>query len=203
MRGNIGVRMEERLSRLETRVDAMAGSLERIEARLDTLEARAISGSEESGPFFSVEPTDEPVEDAEVRENLEVVPILNLVGQICLVLCGAFLIRTLTGVGALPTQLGLAVGPFYAAGWLFYADLLARRGKFRAANFYGGASIVIAYPLVWEAATNFGVLSTLGSAVALSIVWPVALGVAWRRGLRDFAWVATLGALGTAFALLT
>ncbi len=196
------MRMEERLSRLETRVDAMAGSLERIEAKLEALEARSTPGNEESGAFVSFERADEPVADAEVREGLEVVPILNLVGQICLVLCGAFLIRTLTGMGVVPTQLGLAVGPFYAAGWLFYADLLARRGKLRAANFYGGASVVIAYPLVWEAVTNFGVLSTLGSAVALSIVWPIALGVAWRRDLRDFAWVATLGALGTVFALL-
>ena len=200
--GNSGVRMEERLSTLEARVDAMAGSLERIEARLDALETRPISASEESGAFVSFERADEPAAQIGAGESLEVVPILNLVGQICLVLCGAFLIRTLTGVGAVPTELGLAVGPFYAAGWLFYADLLARRGKLRAANFYGGASVVIAYPLAWEAATNFGVLSTLGSAVALSIIWPIALGVAWRRELRDFAWVATLGALGTLFALL-
>jgi len=181
----------------------MAGSLERIEARLRTLEARPPSGSGESVPFLRVKREHEPLADATVPESGEAGPILSLVGQICLVLCGAFLIRSLTGVGVLPTQLGLAVGPIYAVGWLFYADRLARSGKFRRATFFGTASVVIAFPLVWEAATKFAALGGLGSAVALSLVVAIALGVAWRRELRDFAWLVTVGAMGTAFALLT
>jgi hypothetical protein len=200
--GASGVRMKDRLSRLETRVDAMAGSLERIEARLRTLESRPLSGSGESVQFLRVNREYELLEDATVSERGEAVPILSLVGQICLVLCGAFLIRTLTGVGVLPTQLGLAVGPIYAVGWLLYADLLARNGKPRPATFFGAASVVIAFPLVWEAATKFATLGGSGSAVALSLVGAIALGVAWRRDLRDFAWLVTVGAMGTAFALL-
>ena len=202
MSGGVGVRMEERLSRLETRVDAMMGSLERIEARLRSLESRHLPGDEESAPFLSVKRKYEPVADTPVSENRETDPILSLVGQICLVLCGAFLIRSLTGVGMLPTELGLAMGPIYAAGWLFYADYVARRGKPRHATFFGAASVAIAYPLVWEAVNTFGAIDPQAAAVALSLVAGAGLAVAWGRKLRDLAWLVTLGALGTAFALL-
>jgi hypothetical protein len=198
----IEVDMEERLFKLETQVEAIARSLERLEARVHALEAHPPS---DSGDFVSsvrVESESAPVAEATVPKGGQSIPILSLVGQICLVLCGAFFLRTLTEVNVLPTQLGLTVGPIYALGWLLFADFRARHGKHLGATFYGMSSVAIVYPLLWEATTTFGVMGALDSAVALAVVTAVALGVAWRRDLPVFAWAVTIAAIGTTFVLL-
>jgi hypothetical protein len=198
----IKVDMEERLFKLETQVEAIARSLERLEARVHALETHPPFDSEDFVSSVRVERKSEPVAEAAVPENGRSVPILSLVGQICLVLCGAFLLRTLTELNVLPTPLGLTVGPVYALGWLFFADFRARSGKRLGATFYGTSSIAIVYPLLWEATTTFGVMGGLGSAVALAVVTASALGVAWRRDLPVFAWAVTIAAIGTTFVLV-
>jgi hypothetical protein len=198
----IEVDMEERLFKLETQVEAITRSLERLEERVRTLEAHPPS---EMGKFVSsvrVERKSAPDAEIVVPKGGQSVPILSLVGQICLVLCGAFLLRTLTEVDVLPTQLGLTVGLVYALGWLLFADFRARHGNHLGATFYGTSSIAIIYPLLWEATITFGVVGALGSAVALAVVTAIALGVAWRRDLAVLAWAVTIAAIGTTFVLV-
>ncbi len=194
--------MEEGLSRLEARVDALAGALERVEARLCALEDRIPPKSGEFGSPAGEESQPEVVVGAPLPESSQAIPILSLVGQTCLVLCGAFLLRAMTDMAVLPTQLGLMAGLVYAVGWLLFADLLARSGKRLGATFFGATSVIIAYPLMSEAVTTFGAVDDLGSAVALSVITAIALGVAWRRDLPVLAWLTTLAAIATAFVLV-
>ena len=194
--------MEDGLSRLEARVDALASTLEGIEARLRVLEDRIPPSSEETAPPAQEGNRPEAVAQAPVPEGSQAIPILSLVGQICLVLCGAFLLRAMTDMAVLPTQLGLMVGLLYGVGWLVFADLLARSGKRIGATFFGTSSIIIAYPLVSEAVTTFDAVDDLGSAVALSVITAIALGVAWRRDLPVLAWLTTLATIVTAFVLV-
>lgn len=194
--------MEEGLSRLKARVDALVGSLEKMEVRLRALEERIPSGSGKLSPPEGEESETVLIEGASPPESPQTMPILSLMGQTCLVLCGAFLLRALTDMAVLPTKLGLMLGLMYAIGWLVFADHLARSGRRPGASFFGTSSIVIAYPLLWEAVTTFGVVGGLGSAVALSVVTAIALGVAWRGELPVLAWLVTTAATGTAFVLL-
>jgi hypothetical protein len=198
----IEVDMEERLFKLETQVEAITRSLERLEARVQTLETHPPSDREAFVSSVKVERKSAPVVQAVVPQGGQSVSILSLIGQVCLVLCGAFFLRTLTEVNVIPPPLGLTVGPVYALGWLFFADFRARHGKHLGATFYGASSIAIIYPLLWEATTNFSVVSALGSALALAVVTVIALGVAWRRDLPLFAWAVTIAAISTTFVLV-
>jgi hypothetical protein len=194
--------MEEGLSRLEARVDALAGSLEQMEARLRALEDRTPPSVAVSASPAGEETQPPPAGAPPLPRGPQAVPILSLVGQSCLVLCGAFLLRAMTDMAVLPTQLGLAVGLVYAIGWLLFADFLGRGSKHLGATFFGVSSVVIAYPLVSEAATTFGAVGGLGSGVALSVFTAIALAVAWRRDLSVLGWLTTLAAMGTAFVLV-
>jgi hypothetical protein len=194
--------MNEDLSKLEARVDALASSLEEIEARLRALEIRISPNSSQIGSPAEKERQPEVMVGAPISESSQAIPILSLGGQTCLVLGGAYLLRAMTDMAVLPTQLGLMVGLGYAVGWLFFADFLAHNGKRLGATFFGTSSIIIAYPLVSEAVTTFGAVSDLGSAVALGVITAIALGVAWRRDLPVLAWLTTLAAIATAFILV-
>jgi hypothetical protein len=194
--------MDEGLSKLETRLDALASSLEEIEARLRALENRISPNSGQTGTPAGEEYQPEVIGGAPLSESSQAIPILSLGGQTCLVLGGAYLLRAMTDMAVLPTQLGLMVGLGYAVGWLFFADFLARSGKRLGATFFGTSSVIIAYPLVSEAVTTFDAVNDLGSAVALCVITAIALGVAWRRDLPVLAWLTTLAAIVTAFILV-
>lgn len=199
----LALRMEEEsLSRLNTRVDALTDSLEKMEARLRALEDSTSPDRAELASPEGEKSQPRLVAGAPGPETSQTVLILSLVGQICLVLCGAFLLRAMTDMALFPTKLGLAVGLVYAIGWLVFADLLSRGGKHLGATFFGTSSVIIAYPLVSEAATTFGVVGSVGSAVALSIFTAIALGVAWRRSLSVLAWLTTLTMISTVFVLV-
>jgi hypothetical protein len=200
--GCIEESMDEGLSRLEARVDALASSLEEIEVRLRALEDRISPNSEETGSPGGEERRPEVIAGASKSESSQAIPILSLGGQTCLVLGGAYLLRAMTDMAVLPTQLGLMVGLGYAVGWLFFADFFARRGKRLGATFFGTSAVIIAYPLVSEAVTTFGAVNDLGSSIALCVITAIALGVAWRRDLPVLAWLTILATIATVFVLV-
>jgi len=196
------LRPDNGLAGLEAQVDALTDSLGKMEARLRALEDGTASDQGELASPEGEKGQPGVVAGAPRPETPQTAPILSLVGQVCLVLCGAFLLRAMTDMDVLPTQLGLAVGLVYATGWLVFADLLSGGGKHLGATFFGTASVIIAYPLVSEAATTFAVVGSVGAAVALSVFTAIALGVAWRRDLPVLAWLTTLFMLGTVFVLV-
>jgi hypothetical protein len=125
------------------------------------------------------------------------------VGRSLLVLAGAFLLRAVTDAGTLPTSVGIGLGLVYAVGWLAAARAAARGGRSRSATFHGVCSAVIGYPLIWEAATTFKVLSPEGAVLAVASLTGVGLVIAWGCGLRSVAWVFTVAAVATTVVLVT
>lgn len=172
-------------SGLEARVSALAEGLRRLEARVATLEGAApeIPTASEAPPVALPEASG----------------LLGSIGQVCLILGGATLIRALVDAGALPRTGGVALGLAYAMAWTLLGDQ-ARSGS--AAALRTLASVLIAYPLLVESATRFGVLAPAAAALLLVAVAALHAAVSWRRDLQAILWIATLGALASGFLVM-
>lgn len=125
------------------------------------------------------------------------------IGRVLLIFGGAYLLRAITEYGFVPTALGLLLGASYAVFWLAMAW---RRGGVEAdrvkAEFFGGTSVVLCLPLLYEAATHFGLLSGGQAVVALAIYSTLALATATRHRLTVLAWMATAGGIALGIGLL-
>jgi len=86
--------------------------------------------------------------------------------------------------------------------WIVVADRDGARGRKVQATFYGASFVLIALPLLFETTTRFHFLGPAAAAAALGGCAAVALAIATHRRLLVLAWVTTLGALGTAVALM-
>jgi hypothetical protein len=190
--------MEDRLARVEATLKRLARSIEDVSRRLAALEA------ETRGEAATQRPAAPP---AAAVAALPVVPataatVLPLLGRLFLVLGGAWLLRALTDAGTLPLAGGVTAGLVYAGVWLALADRAGTAGRRWSAEVHGVTAAIIAFPLVWEAATRFKVLSPAAAAAVLAVVAGGALAVAGRRSLVALAWAATTATLVTAFALV-
>jgi DNA-binding winged helix-turn-helix (wHTH) protein len=137
-----------------------------------------------------------------ILPTLETAPgALALVGRTLVALGGAYLIRALTEMEALPARAGVALGLVYGLAWLALADRAGARGLGSRAVFDGLTSCLIVYPLLWEATTRFGLMPDV-ALTALAIVLGSELAVALRRQLATLAWIGVAMALGTACGLL-
>ncbi|HET9062888.1 MAG TPA: hypothetical protein VFO62_06325, partial [Candidatus Binatia bacterium] len=134
--------------------------------------------------------------------NVWMVGLPALVGRTIMVLGGAFFLRALTDTGALPAGTGVAVGIAYALAWVAMSDRAARAGRAPDATAHGLATTLIAFPLVWETTTRFGLLSPTMAAFTLTAVAGIVLFVAWLRRLGLLAWIVTLTSTMTGVALL-
>ncbi len=177
--------MEDRVAELELRLAA-------VEQRLSKLEGQA--------------------PDASVTDEVDLEPTLGkgslsnastLVGRVLLIFGGAYLLRAITENAVVPTALGISMGATYALFWLFMAH---RRGRVESqrtgALFYGGASVLLALPLLVEATGRFALVSGLQGIIALTVFCALSLSVAVARDLRLLAWLITAGGIGTAFVVL-
>jgi hypothetical protein len=126
---------------------------------------------------------------AEVTADAAVGRVVPLVGRTLLVLAGAFVLRALTDSGKLPAGPGIALGFAYAGTWIAMADRAGRTGHALAAGFHGLAAVLIGFPLLFEAASRFQLLSPAAALAALTLLSAVALAVAARRSPRwRWAW---------------
>jgi hypothetical protein len=190
--------MDERLSRLEAQVDHLTGRLAAFEARLGALErapapagaagASAASGLAGRGPAG--------------RSAADLGTLATLVGRTLLVLAGAFLLRALTESGTLSPGPGVLLGLAFASAWILMAARVGGQGRNLNATFHSLAFVLIALPLLFEAATRFELLAPVGVAAGLGGFAAVALAVAVRQRFQAFAWVITIGALGTSVMLM-
>lgn len=191
--------MGERVARLEAKLDELTAALRRLEARLAALEA-AVGVAD--GPITAASAAEAPTAPAAALEPARLPGALSLVGRSFLVLGGAFLVRALTEAGSLPRPAGVALGLLYAVTWIALAGREGRKREAASAAFHGVTAVVIAFPLVFEATTRFGVLSGRSAAGAVAAVGGACLAVAWRERLHALAWAATLASLATVVALL-
>ncbi len=190
--------MEDRLARVEAKLEGLARALEDVSGRLAALERGARSG-------VAADPPTAPPAEATAAPGVApatAATVLPLLGRVFLVLGGAWLLRALTDAGTLPLAGGLAAGLVYAGMWLALADRAGAAGKRWSAEVHGVTAAIIAFPLVWEAATKFKVLSPPAAAAVLAVVAGGSLVVAGRRSLAALAWAAAVAALATAVALV-
>jgi hypothetical protein len=130
---------------------------------------------------------------------------LALAGRSVLVMAGAFLLRALANLDAVPDGLGVALGLAYALAILGLADRVAARGRPVGAAWFAAASLLIAYPLLAEAVLRFRILDAWTGAAA-AVVWFAAITlVAARQRAAALAWIAAIGApiAGVALAFAT
>jgi hypothetical protein len=164
--------------------------LREIEARLSRLEQPAASARSEAETQLPAA-IDGPA------------PLIDLAlaGKSILILGGAFLLRAATESATLPKAAGVTLGLSYAAAWIVVAVFAARAGRRTASVFGAAAASAIAYPIVWEATTRFGVL-TAQSAAAILALFSIALIVAGRLySMQWLAWIAATGATVDALLL--
>lgn len=180
---------------LATRVEALAEALSRLEARVRRLEQQPDGIPLAPG----LEPGRPGTELAGGGAAPSLVRVLALSGQVCLILGGAFLLRSLTDAGTLPRTTGVGVGLAYALAW---GAAAWRASSDLASAFLALASVMITCPLVWEATTTFSLLPPPAAAAILLAASALHLAVAWARSLQAVAWIALLAVLGTAFGLM-
>jgi len=196
--------MTDRLSQLEARVGELARTVEELAARVVALERgpepHVQAGAREAAPSWVESPSAAP--SAAGTADRADWSGLALVGRTLMVLGGAYLIRALTEGGAVRPHVGLLLGIAYAFVWLISADRAAAAGRTKSAAFHGASFALIAEPLAWEAAGRFGAIGAVGGAAGVALFTGCALAVAWWRRLRPVAWIAVLGAIFSAWALM-
>jgi hypothetical protein len=190
--------MEDRLARIEARLESLARALEDVSGRLAALEGAARGAAAAEPP---VAPPD-GIAVAAPAVPASAATVLPLLGRVFLVLGGAWLLRALTDAGTLPVAGGVAAGLAYAGVWLALAERAGAAGRRWSAEVHGVTATIIAFPLVWEAATKFRVLSPVAAAAVLAVVAGAALLTAGHRALVALASAATMAALVTALALV-
>jgi len=195
--------VDDRLATLESAIDELLSSVRRLEERVALLERREADRSE---------PVPEPSQatPAGLAESVplatsgwrEPVALLSLLGRLFIVLAGGYLLRALTDARTWPPGAGVALGLAYGLAWLLLADRAGARAQAGSAVFHGIGAAAVAFPVVLEAATRFGVLTGSSGAIALAVTTAGLLAVAWRRRIQALAWVAAAGAIPASIVLL-
>jgi hypothetical protein len=195
--------VEDRLSRLEGRVEQLSRALSDLDRRIRDVEGR-IEVEARGAPVVSarsawveragLEPP------APVESDLGVA--LSLIGRTLLALGGAYLLRAITEAGALPEAVGVTLGLGYACAWIFLADRAGAAGKTASAAFHAGAATLVGYAIIWESTVRLGLLAPLASASLVLAFSLVLTTVVWRFRLASTAWVAQVAVVVTAFALM-
>lgn len=177
----------------------MASGIADLEARLTLVEKRlaALEGrATEPGEYV-------PMEDLGARSDGFAAAASAQVGRILLIFGGAFFLRAITEAEYVPTALGLLLGAAYAIWWLLFAYRKAADPAQRTrASFLAGTSVLLALPLLHEAATTFAVLSGVQGVIAIAAYCALALVLAAVRDLKVVAWVVVAGGIGAAIASL-
>jgi len=178
--------MPDRIADLEQRLAA-------VEQRLNRLEGRA-----PAAPQPAAEVPDEPTLGEGFSTNAPA-----LIGRVLLIFGGAYLLRAITEYQIVPTGIGLSLGAAYALFWLFRAFAIGRDAAHQTtALFFGGASVLLALPLLAEATGRFQLLSGAQGIFALGVFAAMCLYVSIARNVRLLAWLIVLGGTITAFAIL-
>jgi hypothetical protein len=194
--------VNDRLAALESAIDDLRSSVQRLEARIAQLEGRAESG-EEAAPGAAAAPEAAPGRAAQApRGWRDPIAVLSLVGRLFIVLGGAYLLRAMTDAGTIPPAAGVALGLAYGLVWLVLADRAGGRRQVPSAIFHGVGAAMVAFPVVLEATTRFKVLPGPASAAALAVLTAGLLAVAWRRRIQTLAWIAVSAAVPTSIIVL-
>lgn len=194
--------MNDRTAELEAQLSAMAEAMRKLEGRVVALESGGAATSAEPRREAALAAAVAEVARKAPRREAAVTTTLSLIGRTLLILAGAFVLRALTDTGRIPAAVGAGLGFLYAGIWIAVADRAGRAGDALSAGFYGVSAVLIGFPLLFEAATRFQLLTPELATALLALLTGVALGVAAWRKLAGLAWAIGLGGTATATALM-
>ena len=127
--------------------------------------------------------------------------VLPAAGRVLLAVAGAYILRTLTDFGAMPRNVGVALGIVYALLWLFIAARPHLVDKLPI-GLTSATSMIILAPLLWEASERQQVMPGWASAGVLTAFALIALTLSWRRRQIIISGIVSASATLTAAALL-
>ena len=168
--------------------------IEDLDLRLKRIELRLSHGDSDSGAEAAVWKAS-PDDVAAPMFDLAVI------GKSLLILGGAFLLRAATDTAAMSKPAGVAIGLIYAIAWIVVAIRAVRAVRRTAGIFYAVTAAIVAYPIVWEAATRFGVLSANMAALVLAALSIALIEAGRRYAFPSLAWIAATGATCVAILL--
>ena len=189
---------EDRLNRLEHELADVTRRLRVLEDGQHTAVTTAISA--DTAPLAPPDTVSLPARHAEsTRGSSDLAGLATLLGRTCIVFGGAYLLRALTETGRLPGTAGVIIGLTYSLAFLVAAELAAKSDKL-SAQFHGVSAMLIGLPIVWEATSQFHLLSPAFGALFLGIGATAAFIIAGRSQLDAVAGVAGFGTMATALA---
>ena len=185
-------RVEEALQRLQSRLDRIEASTSGVVPVLGE-ERRPTGGGDRAGGAVA------PVPASVGSDSLEGI---RLTGRTVLALAGGYLIRALTDSGTLSPTVGVAAGFAYALAFTFLALRAGRAGQRASADFHALAGALMVYPLLVETSVRLGWLRPRVALVGLVLAFAANHLVALALRLRFLAWLGTLLATATGLVLL-
>jgi hypothetical protein len=177
---------------LDARLAAIERTLADIDARVRRLELSATD--------VPTAATVLPWPSASGTRTRDVAGTLTLIGRTFVIIAGAYLLRAVSETGVVERGTAAAIAMGYALVWTVVAYRTASQPL--SATFFGACTVLIGFPLLWEATMRFALLSALASAFAVATLTGVVLLTAWRQHLHALAWLGTTAACGLAIALL-
>jgi hypothetical protein len=190
---------EERLQRLEDELADVVRRLRELERREEATGTRPVAPPAES-VLTRNEPEVHVVPEAPtMATGTDITGIATLLGRSFVVFGGAYLLRALTESGRLPHAGGIIIGLAYAIAWLVAAHRTAA-ARPTSAQFHGVTAVLIGWPIVWEAATRFGLLAPAAAAALLAVLTAAACVVATRGRLDAVLGAALFGTVLTSAA---
>jgi hypothetical protein len=205
--------MSNRAHLVDSDPAAILDAIERLEQRVTALEHVLADVAIGSGPAprpsfqpftagFPYAPAPEPLLQASPpAHEWATVGTITLAGRTLMALGGAYLLRALTESGVVAPRTGATIGFVYA---LLFLVLAWRGGAGTAgpnAAFHGLTAALVAYPLVWETTTRFGLVTPIAGALVLSAFTALMLLTARHCRLETVAWFGAIGTTITAIAL--
>jgi len=169
-------------------LDALRAEVRELQLRVARLEQRGDRMPAEVPILLAGEP-DRGVEAFSFSDGV------STFGRALLGIAGAYMLRALTEIGLWSTTAGVGAGLAYAGLWLWLATR-TRPEKQLAVVVNTTTSLLILWPLVWEATLKFGVISTATAAAVVAGFALAAQALAWQNKL---AIVAGLGSFASAF----
>ena len=196
---------------LESRVALLERGLKDLRERIAAFERGQTAAGASSAPSGAPEPsapspartaaTIAPASGPPEEPDVPVAGALTLAGRSCLVLGGAFLLRTVTEAGSIPAFLGAVIGLGYALLWIALARRDGERGARTSAAVHGLTAATVAFPLVGEAATRLGAFTPSVAALALAASAGALTAFGWSAGLPVLVWTGLLAGTATGAVL--
>lgn len=187
-------------SESEARLQRLEGELADVVRRLQALEQ--VQQVQQVQPVQEVLPVQEIPQVPQVQQvqpTTDITGMATLLGRTFVVFGGAYLLRALTESGRLPPTAGIVIGLAYAVTWLVAAHRVAAKQPL-SAQFHGVTAVLIGWPIIWEAATRFGMLRPGAAALLLAAMTAIAWTIAARGRLDAVLGAAAFGTVVTALA---